>query len=430
MSATRRCPALFIAAPASGQGKTTVAAALARRYRDRGLRVRLFKTGPDFLDPMILEHASGAPVHQLDLWMCGEEHCRRLLSDAAGEADLILVEGAMGLYDGDPSGADLAQRFGLPVVVVIDASAMAESFGAIAHGLARYRTGSTVTGVIANRVAGEAHYRMLAGSLPAGVTPFGWLARDEEIALPERHLGLVQAAELSDLDERLARTAAAFRALPEGLPSPVAFAAPDPANVEPLLAGLRIAVARDAAFAFLYRANLDLLHALGAETLPFSPLADSALPRADALYLPGGYPELHLEHLAGNTALKAAVRDFHADGHPILAECGGMLYLLESLGDERGRRAAMAGLLPGEATLGAQLVNIGLHEVVLPEGRLRGHAFHHTRTDCRLEPLARSRPHRELGHGEPIYRDGRLTASYIHLYFPSNPEAAARLFLP
>ena len=195
------------------------------------------------------------------------------------------------------------------------------------------------------------------------------------------------------------------------------------------LTGVRIAVARDAAFAFLYRANLELLNALGAELVFFSPLADSRLPAAEALYLPGGYPELHLDRLAANTAMKAAIRAHHAADKPILAECGGMLYLLESLTDTQGQLAAMAGLMPGQARMGDRLANLGMHEIELPEGALRGHSFHYSRLETPLTPLAMSRARQ--GHGsEPAYRLGSLLASYLHLYFPSNPRATARLFAP
>lgn len=427
----RRCPALLIGAPASGQGKTLVTAALARHYRDQGLRVRAFKVGPDFLDPMILERASRAPVYQLDLWMGGEAHCRALLHEAAGAADLILIEGAMGLYDGDPSGADLAALLGIPVVAVIDASAMAGTFGAVAMGLASYRNGLPMAGVLANRVAGERHYEMLAESLPQGLKACGWLARGGDIALPERHLGLVQAAEIDDLDTRIGQAAAALRIGSDALPPPVAFAPPPaPPDHTPLLQGVRIAVARDEAFSFLYRANLDTLRALGAGIAFFSPLADRAPPPADALYLPGGYPELHLERLGANEPMKQALRAHHQAGRPIVAECGGMVYLLESLADAKGREAAMAGLLPGRAKVQTRLANLGLHSVGLPEGTMRGHTFHYSRTDCPLPPITHSEGARPGRSGEPVYRQGRLNASYLHLYFPSNPEAAARLFSP
>lgn len=430
MSGSRHCPALFIAAPASGQGKTTVTAALARHHHNQGRKVRVFKTGPDFLDPMILERASGNPVYQLDLWMAGEDHCRRLLYEAAGEADLILIEGVMGLFDGERSSADLAMLFDIPVLAVIDGSAMAQTFGAIAHGLATYRPGLPFAGVFANRVAGERHYQMLAESLSPGVTAYGWLARDADIVLPERHLGLVQAAEVGNLDARIARAANGLNGGNTALPPSVAFTAPPQSSIKPILAGVRIAVARDEAFSFLYRANLELLQTLGAELVFFSPLDDDTLPQAGALYLPGGYPELHLDQLASNESMKTALRAFHAAGRPIVAECGGMLYLLESLTDMQGRHAAMAGLLPGHATMQDRLANLGLHSIELPEGTLRGHTFHYSRMECPLAPIAWSNGARPGRRGEPVYREGRVHAAYLHLYFPSNPLATARLFAP
>nr|VFK28029.1 MAG: hydrogenobyrinic acid a,c-diamide synthase (glutamine-hydrolysing) /cobyrinate a,c-diamide synthase [Candidatus Kentron sp. MB] len=427
----KRCPALFITAPASGQGKTTVVSALARHYRDLRLNVRVFKTGPDFLDPMILEKASGAPVYQLDPWMGGENHCRQLLYDAAGEADLILVEGVMGLFDGETSSADLAKMFAIPVLAVIDGSAMAQTFGAIAHGLASYRPGLTFLGVFANRVANEHHYRMLEESLSPGIASFGWLPRDGDLALPERHLGLVQADEIDNLDIRITRTASALKGLPGKLPMAVYFIPASGTSIrDKPLDGLRIAIARDAAFAFLYRANLDVLVALGARLKFFSPLTDKTIPESDALYLPGGYPELHLDTLASNSSIKAGVRLHHAAGKPIIAECGGMLYLLESLTDTQGHSASMAGLLPGHARMQNRLANLGLHQVSLPEGTLRAHTFHYSQVSTPLIPIATSKGARPGRKGEPIYREGHLHASYVHLYFPSNPVAIAKLFAP
>lgn len=428
----RFCPALLVAAPASGQGKTTVTAALARSHRARGRRVRVFKTGPDFLDPLILERASGAPVYALDLWMGGEAHCRALLFQAAREADLILIEGVMGLFDGQPSSADLAALFGIPILAVIDASAMAQTFGAIAHGLASYRPELPFAGIFANRVAGARHHAMLAESLPAHLPVLGWLAREADIALPERHLGLVQPGEIGDLDARIDRAAMALNGTTAVLPQPICFTAP---AVAPLpgrpLAGMRIAIARDAAFAFLYRANVDLLRALGAEIVFFSPLLDVDLPaNSAALYLPGGYPELHLNALSANQTLHGAIRAHHAAGRPIVAECGGMLYLAESLTGRAGARAPMVGLLPGHGVMGERLANIGLHGVVLPEGPLRGHSFHYSRFESPLDPITWSEGARAGQQGEPVYRLGRLTASYLHCYFPANPMAAARLFVP
>ena len=411
------CPALLVAGCASGQGKTTVTAGLARLYRRRGLRVRVFKTGPDFLDPLILAQAAGSLVYQLDLWMVGAEESRVLLHEAAREADIILVEGVMGLFDGEPSAADLAAAFGLPVLAVIDAGAMAQTVAAIAHGLATYRSDINVGGLIANRVSSPGHRAMIEESLGGRFAFFGTLPSDPACSLPSRHLGLVPAAELADIDQRLDAIADALeRTAPLPMPAPVEFeVAPRPA-VPRLLHGRRIAIARDAAFCFLYQANLDLLEAMGAELAFFSPLAGDALPDHDALYLPGGYPELHLDALSG--ALGGIATD-----KPALAECGGMLALLDSLDGVR-----MAGLLPGGAALQKRLANLGLHSVTLPEGVLRGHTFHHSVSEVALDPIAISQPNRKHGRGEAVYRVGRLTATYMHLYFGSNPRAVAALF--
>ncbi|WP_295959066.1 cobyrinate a,c-diamide synthase [Rhodoferax sp.] len=426
----KTCDALLVAAPASGQGKTTVTAALAAWHRSQGRRVRVFKTGPDFLDPMILERASGHPVYQLDLWMGGEAHCRALLHAAALESDVILVEGVMGLFDGTPSSADLAYALGLPVLAVIDGSAMAQTFGAIAHGLSTFRSGLQFAGVLANRVGGASHAQMLKDSLPAGLRWFGAMPRSAEFALPERHLGLVQAAEVAQLDERIALAAQAIGPSVEGMVSPVRFE-PSPVEAAPqLLAGVRIAVARDAAFSFLYAANLDTLRSLGAELVFFSPLADAQLPDAHSLYLPGGYPELHLDTLYANQPMRAAIHAHHAAAKPIVAECGGMLALLDSLAGHDGIPVPMWGLLPGTGALQKRFVNLGMHAAQLPEGRLRGHSFHHARMDTTLSATAFTEPQRERSHAEPVFRCGRLHASFMHLYFPSNPHAVAKLFAP
>ncbi len=429
--AARQCPAVLIAAPASGQGKTTVTAALARLHRNQGRKVRVFKCGPDFLDPMILERASGAPVYQLDLWMIGVQDSRRLLWEAAGEADLILIEGVMGLFDGTPSSADLARHFGVPVLGVIDGTAMAQTFGALALGLARYQPDLPFAGVLANRVGTVRHAQLLENSLTEGLRWYGALSRETGIELPSRHLGLVQASELNDLDARLDAAAHALGSTCEvTLPPPVTFAAPEPQPVEPLLAGVRIAIARDEAFAFIYGASLDLLRRMGAELSFFSPIHDSRLPEADSLYLPGGYPELHHVALGANRLMREAIAAHHAAGKPILAECGGMLYLLEALTDVQGVRVELAGLLPGEAVMQTRLAALALQNVALPEGLLRGHTYHHSLTSTELEPIARGVSPNGGRGAEAVYRMGRLTASYVHFYFPSSPPAIAALFTP
>ncbi len=426
-----RCPAVLLAAPSSGQGKTTLTAGLARHHVRQGRRVRVFKTGPDFIDPSFLERASGQPVHNLDLWMVGEARCRHLLARAATEADLILIEGVMGLYDGFPSSADIAQRLGVPVLLVIDAWAMAETFGAVALGLSSYRAGIPFAGVVANRVAGEAHAVMLRGSVPPDLPFRGAVPAEPAVTIPDRHLGLVQAQEVSNLERVLERAADRVgRALEGWLPAPVVLNATVPPSPPPLLDGVRIGVARDEAFAFIYPDNLELLQAMGAGLRFFSPLRDTALPEVDAVYLPGGYPELHLERLATNTGLRAGLRQHHRAGKPLYAECGGMLYLLEYLTDGQGRQGRMAGLLPGTAVMEDGLMGLGMQAAPVAGGWLRGHSFHHSRMSTSLMPEAHGRRYPDGSAGEAIYRRGSLTASYLHLYFPSDPAAAASLFLP
>lgn len=427
------CPALMISAPASGSGKTSVTAAIARSHARRGKRVRVFKTGPDFLDPSILERASGAPVYQLDLFMGGFAHCQALLADAARTADLILVEGVMGLFDGDPSSADLAAAFGLPVVCVIDASAMAQTFAALATGLARFRPELRHCGVIANRIGSPAHGRMVGEGLPDDLPLIAALPRAPKLIFPERHLGLVQALEQPGLDAQLDAWADAWEAaLRPGFtfaPPPLPLGDATEPPLGPLLAGRRIAIARDAAFGFIYAANVDTLRALGAELVFFSPLRHEPLPACDAAWLPGGYPELHAERLAAHPTLAAALARHVAIGKPLLAECGGMLALLDELTDAAGDAHRMAGLMPGRAHVQHRLAALGLQAIAWPEGPLRGHSYHYSTLETPLAPIATASNPNGGKTAEALYQRGSLRASYVHHYFPSNPEAVAAFFL-
>ncbi|ALV05581.1 cobyrinate a,c-diamide synthase [Roseateles depolymerans] len=441
------CPTFLISAPASGQGKTSITAAIARSAVRRGLRVRVFKTGPDYLDPMVLGRACGHPVYQLDLFMGGEAHCRALLDEARRQADLVLVEGVMGLFDGAPSSADLAARFGLPVLVVLDASGMAQTFAAVATGLARFRSDLRVAGVVANRVGSAAHARMVAEGLPPDLPLVAALQRQEALSLPERHLGLVQALELADIDARLDAWADAWEAgeaLGQGLESLGALhatpsqARPAAANAvsapaapeERPLRGLRIAVAQDACFSFIYPANLDCLRDLGAEVLSFSPLAGDPLPDCDGLWLPGGYPELHAPALKAHPSFFESLRQHLAAGRPLLAECGGMLVLLDHLTDADGVAHPMAALMPGSARMQSRLAALGLQSVDWPEGALRGHSFHYSTMETPLVPVAVAANPNGGRTAEPLYQQGALRASYLHHYFPSNPTAVAAFFRP
>ncbi|SDY11835.1 hydrogenobyrinic acid a,c-diamide synthase (glutamine-hydrolysing) /cobyrinate a,c-diamide synthase [Variovorax sp. YR634] len=433
---------MLVAAPASGQGKTTVAAALARLHARQGRRVRAFKCGPDFLDPHWLALATGAPVHSLDLWMTGEADCRSRLRAAAAECDLVIVEGVMGLFDGTPSAADLAERFGLPVLAVIDAHAMAGTFGALAYGLQNFRPGLPWAGVLANRVASERHADMLKDALREPLQWLGALPRDGGFTLPERHLGLVAATELGDAMARLDAAADVLAATPLGqmqtsqLPQ-VRFEAPASGEAEavpPLLAGRAIAIARDAAFSFIYPANLDVLTALGARLSFFSPLAGDALPACDAVWLPGGYPELHAEALAACAPMRESLAAHAAAGKPVWAECGGMMALFDELATQDDAQVhRLWGLLPGRVTMQKRLAGLGPQQLTLGSHTLRGHTFHYSRCETPLAPAAltarpgATQPVGARG-GEALYVHGPVRASYFHAWFASSPQATARLF--
>lgn len=434
------CPALFLTASASGQGKTTVAAAFARLLKNNGKVVRVFKTGPDYLDPQILEQASGQPVEQLDMWMAGEAYCQQRLYNAAQSADIILVEGAMGMFDGEPSSADLAARFGLPMVLVMNVKGMAQTTAALATGLANFRADVSLVGLIANFCGSERHRELIADALPADLPLLAALKRDPLMALPERHLGLVQASEVHDeLELRFEAAAAALASagVDEWLGQlgrvefhpPVKLAVEDCYAGQPL-SGMRIGIARDCAFSFIYQSNLDTLSALGAEYCFFSPVADTVLPTCDALWLPGGYPELHAAELAANKSIKTAIREFFRAGKVILAECGGFLYCLDTLVDMQEQPHSMLGLIPGQGMMRGKRGCQGMQTAMLPEGEVRAHSHHRSRSSGTPTPVSHGRRQRHPAPGEPIFRERALTATYLHLFFANNPWAIARLFNP
>jgi cobyrinic acid a,c-diamide synthase len=349
----------------------------------------------------------------------------------------VIVEAVMGLYDGQPSAADLARRFDLPVLAVIDACAMAGTFGALAYGLQHYAPGLRFAGVLANRVAGERHARMLQDALRKDSRWLGALARDERMAMPSRHLGLVTAQDLPRANERLDAAADALAATPLGqmtlddmrewqlrLPEPPLRIAP-----APLLAGKTVAVARDAAFCFLYPANLHTLRELGAQLVFFSPLAGDALPACDAVWLPGGYPELHAQALSAAARTRDSLRAHCEAGRPVWAECGGMMVLFDTLSTQDGSHA-MWRLLPGTTTVQERLAGLGPQQWETAHGTLRGHTFHYSSCDTPLAPAGRTGAPAGgvAGTGEALYRHGSIAASYFHAWFASCPEATAGLF--
>jgi cobyrinic acid a,c-diamide synthase len=387
---------LIISAPASGTGKTTVMLGLLAALRDRGLAVQPFKNGPDYIDPAFHRAASGRWSFNLDSWAMPGAMLDGMLAAAEG-ADLILAEGSMGLFDGvaasggcgNGATADLAMRMGWPVVVVIDASGQAQTAAAVALGLARFRPGVRVAGVILNRIASPRHEALVRkGMEEAGLTVLGVLPKRAAIAMPERHLGLVQAEEQPALQSLIAEAAGLMR---EGvdLDALVAAAASTalralPARIAP--PGQRIALARDAAFSFVYPHLLHGWRAAGAQVLPFSPLADEAPdPSADVCWLPGGYPELHAGALASAEGFRAGLQAF-AVGKPVHGECGGYMAMGEGLVDKDGTRHRMAGLLGLVTSYANRKMHLGYRRAVLAQNIpgqaagavLSGHEFHYS----------------------------------------------------
>lgn len=435
---------VIVAGTSSGVGKTTIATGIAGALRARGLRVQPFKTGPDYIDPTYLARAAGRPCRNLDTWMLTDDTVRELFTRAATQADVALVEGVMGLFDGANDGtgsaAHLARLLGLPVVLVIDARAMAQSAAAIVLGFQRYDPDVRIAGVVLNRVASQRHAAVCGDAITArtGLPILGAIPRSEEAAIPERHLGLVPDVETPAADrwfDGLARLASTHLDLDAmlALATPIeAIEVPQPvfpASVAPPRA--RIAIARDAAFHFYYQDSLDLLEAHGAELRPFSPLADAALPECDAVYIGGGFPELFAADLARNEAMRAAVRDAAVRGLPVYGECGGLMYLGGGIADFEGVRHPMVGLVPAESVMQGSRLTLGYREVescgtpLLPAGeRMRGHEFHWS--GLAAPPTDADAAYRVIDQGGRAdgYRAGSVTATYVHTHLATRPDLA------
>ena len=431
-------PGLLVAAPRSSSGKTTVTLALMRALARRGLAVRGAKCGPDYIDPAFHQAATGHPSFNLDSFAMPEPMLDAVAALAAASADLVVAEGSMGLFDGivAPEGrtganADIAARYGWPVLLVLDVSGAAQSAAALALGCRAYDPRIRIAGVILNKVASARHRRLVeAGLSRIGMPVLGALMRDASLVLPERHLGLVQARETNDLEARLDRLADLAEAGLDldAILAVAAGAAPAPgAGLLPRPPGQRIAIASDAAFSFLYPHMAAGWRAAGAELVPFSPLADEP-PQADcdACWLPGGYPELHAGQLAQAGHFLDGLRAFAQD-RPVHGECGGYMVLGESLEDAAGVTHGMAGLLPVATSYKARRLHLGYRvATLLAEGplgatgaRLVGHEFHYASE--RSAP-----PTDETGlasvtdaEGVPLglagHRRGRTSGSFFHL---------------
>ena len=431
---------LVLAAPASASGKTTLTLALLRHLRQMGCRVASAKSGPDYIDPAFHTAAGGRLCRNLDVWAMRLETLAAQAWEVGADAELVLTEGVMGLFDGTSSGegstADLVQLTGWPVVLIVDVRGQAASAAATVHGFNSYLPGLRLAGVIFNRVGGARHERILREAVaPLGVPVLGAVRRHPELALPDRHLGLVQAAEHPDLDAFLNRAAtliageidvAALRkaARPLRLPRPQERVA---VGVPPL--GQRLAIACDVAFAFTYPGLLNGWQAAGVTLLPFSPLADQPPDfDADAIYLPGGYPELHAGRLAANTTFLEGLRAAATTGKAIYGECGGYMVLGQGLIDSSGNRHAMAGLLGLETSFVRRRLHLGYRQVrLVDDGPLgvagtgfRGHEFHFAGilpTDDAVElcPLLSCRDAEGTELAPAGERRGLVCGSFVHL---------------
>jgi cobyrinic acid a,c-diamide synthase len=428
---------LIIAAPASGSGKTVVTLAILRALARSGTQVGSFKIGPDYIDPAFHAAATGRPCVNLDLWAMRPATFACLLDDICRDAGLVVGEGVMGLFDGAADGtgstADVAAATGWPVVLVVDVRGQAASAAALVRGFASHRADVRIAGIIFNRVGGEAHGEALRRTMAEFDIPvLGLLPRSAALALPERHLGLVQAAERADLAAFLDGAAelveahldlAGLRSLARparARPRPAA----DNAGLPPL--GQRIAVARDPAFAFAYPAQLDRWRASGATLSVFSPLADEPpAADADAVYLPGGYPELHAGRLAANACFLGGLRSAAARGATVYGECGGYMVLGEALIDADGRVHAMAGLLPLVTSFAERRLHLGYREARLAAdcvlgragGAFRGHEFHYAviTGEGGGDPLFHCRDARGRALGASGRRRGTVMGSFLHL---------------
>ncbi|MGQ4807774.1 Cobyrinate a,c-diamide synthase [Candidatus Entotheonellaceae bacterium PAL068K] len=440
-------PRIVIAAPHSHAGKTTVTLALLAALSRRGLRVAPFKVGPDYIDPQLHRRATGCPSYNLDTYLVPPEQVRETFWRVAHSADVAVIEGVMGLFDGssptsrEGSTAEVAELLQAPIVLVIEASGMAASVGALIRGFRTYDPAVQVAGVILNRLGSEGHYRYLIPAIePEGVGVLGYLPQDPELTIPERHLGLLPAAEEDRVTPLLGRLAElAERSVDLDRVLRLSRTVPPLASVHrvvppPSSPCMRVAWAQDAAFHFTYQENLDRLTAAGVQVVPFSPLHDSALPpRIDAVWLVGGFPELFAAQLAANTTLHAALRAAAAGGLPIYAECGGFMYLCEWLEDQPGRRYPQVGLIPGGTRMTEQLQQFGYAEATFlqetffgPAGTIvRGHRFHYSVYEPGPTPPAGAYRVRRARTGEAHlegFHQANVLATYFHLHLGSQPQ--------
>ncbi|MBY9078148.1 cobyrinate a,c-diamide synthase [Paenibacillus sp. HN-1] len=448
---------IVIAGTGSGVGKTTVAIGLMAALRRRGLQVQGFKCGPDYIDPTYHTAVTGRESRNIDTWMLPTETNREIFLRASHDADISVIEGVMGLYDGKEalsntgSTAEIASLLASPVILVVNAQSLARSAAAVVLGYQKLDESIRIAGVIVNKCGSERHYAIVKAAIEqeCGIPVVGWLKRESAPGIPERHLGLIPAIERGELADLFSETADKVEAgidlhailtiaeeVPElEWPKQRLFGDPAAAGSHPV-----IAVANDAAFNFYYRENLELLEQYGARLIVFSPLAGDHLPEeADGLYLGGGFPEEYAAGLAANELLKRTLHKRVQEGMPLFAECGGYMYLARSITDRAGTLHVMAGLVPVDIAMQDRPAALGYREakatrdcLLLNAGEIiRGHEFHYSRLVPSVEEVTESYPYAfettgSRGTGLEGYRSGNLLAGYTHVHFASNPAAAER----
>ena len=460
-----KIPRVVIAAVSSGCGKTTIVAGLLSALRQQGIKVQSYKVGPDYIDPGYHRLASGRAAHNIDTWLMSRETMVNSFIAAAADAELSVIEGVMGLYDGGNGGisstAEIAKLLKAPVLLVIDCKAMGASAAAIALGFREYDPEVQLAGVILNRLGSDNHQDMIQKALAGlGIPVLGAVRRNELLTMPERHLGLLPVEENKEqqvvdaMGEAMGRqiNLAGLMQLAHNA-QPLAKAVnPADGYLQQVIEGrrrsfpddfgkIKIGVARDEAFSFYYEESLSVLEQLGARLVEFSPLHDKALPQADGLLIGGGFPEMFAGELSGNTAMLAELRRAAAAGMPMLAECGGYMYLSQSLTDFGSRSHPMAGVLPGRVQMNERLQMVGYVEAELQHDcclgragmKLRGHEFHFS-SEIRGEAadilgerafsFTRMR-NRAVYQGGSIAASGNILGSYLHIHFAGCPQAAA-----
>jgi cobyrinic acid a,c-diamide synthase len=443
-------PRIVVAATQSGSGKTTIVTGLLAALRSRGLKVQSYKIGPDYIDPGYHELASGCPGYNIDTWLVPAARLQAMFGHTAEKADLAVIEGVMGLYDGGRGGvsstAEIAKLLDAPVLLVIDAKAMGASAAAIALGFREYDRDVKLAGVILNRLGSDTHGQMIAAALAELDIPLlGALRRDDGLKMPQRHLGLLPVTEneektvVSKIEEAvssqidvagiidIADTAAAWpsRTMDRSAKKDLVKNRPE----------VRIAVAKDEAFSFYYPDSLAVLQSFGAAIVPFSPLHDRKLPDADGVILGGGFPEMFASQLYGNEEMRSSIKQAASAGMPIYAECGGFMYLMQGLIDFAGKPYPMAGVLPGRVQMNKKLQMVGYvtarmeRDTILGAAgtELHGHEFHFSAEQGETVGYPRAYTFTRLRNGavyEAGYAKDNILGSYLHIHFAGCPSAA------